>query len=111
MSEKSDRKVVKKIDTFGNGEIFQFDNPGDTLDLSITNYRAGVVTKLGEVDIVDGINLDTGTPVSFFVTAGLKAYPWGQMIGDAARVEYTGQEQNPRSGRTFKAFDVYELEV
>lgn len=111
MAEKADRKVVKKIDTFGNGEIFAFENPGDTLDVSITNYRPDVITKLGAVDIVDGIDLDTGKEVAFFVSAGLKAYRWGEMIGDAVRVEFTGEVQNPRSGRTFKAFDVYQLEV
>lgn len=101
---------LKRIDTFGNGEIIRFENPGDEAMLIVMAFRQDVVTKIGAVDIVDGIDAETGEPVAFFVTAGLKAYNWKELVGLKVLVRYLGEQVNPRSGRKFKAFDVFMVE-
>ena len=101
---------LKRIDTFGNNEIIRFENAGDEAVLTVTNFRQDVLTKIGAADIVDGIDAKTGEAVSFFVTAGLRAYNWKDLLGQMVLVRYLGEQANPRSGRKFKAFDVFLVE-
>ena len=82
--------TFKKIDTFGNGEIIRFENAGDEAVLTVTGFRRDVVTKIGAADIVDGIDSKTGENVSFFVTAGLKAYNWNELQGQEVLIRYLG---------------------
>lgn len=82
--------------------IRAFEDAGEVLECEVVKFRPG---KFG--DLCEAIDLSTGEIVRFPVHTALVGL---LEEGKAYRLEYRGEEKSAKSGRTFKAFDVYEAE-
>ncbi len=110
MAEKGKRKKIEKQIQ----EFVKFELPGDNISGKLLRQRQ-IDTQYGEAQILDIEVLDNDTGELKIQSVPLKSnlmygYSWDEMIGKKVEIEYTGQQKNPKSGRVYKAFDVYELD-
>ena len=69
-----------------------------------------VKTEHGETSILC-LEDDDGVKTSVFLTSALAHHQWDDYIGRYVIITYTGEEKNPKTKRTYKAFCVEVEEV
>ena len=101
----------------GVEDVIKFEIPGD-IAVGYVRKLSSMNTKKGKSEFIEMNTLDakgnvimnpeTGDPLktTVFLSAGLVNYPWEEFINRVVKIEYTGEQFNPRSGQTFKCFKV-----
>lgn len=97
--------AYKSVSTFENNELIRFENEGDSIEGTLMALRKDVLTKNGLATLADLTTLD-GKEVSLFVTAGLTSRLTDQLIGEQVKITFVGNVKNPKTGRTFKGYNV-----
>jgi hypothetical protein len=87
-----------------NGELKKFITVGDAVEGYFMGSHKGV-TKYGDTVFLDFIDED-GNNFSIVQTSGMLA-DWDKLMNYKVKVEYTGDQKNAKSGRTFKDFKIY----
>jgi hypothetical protein len=115
-TEKKNVFNFKEINV-GVEDLWKGEVEGDVLIGYLRKYGK-MNTKKGETAYIDISPVDANGQVilndenepartTVFLSAGLANYPWSEWIGNAVKLEYTGEQENPRTGQTFKAYKVY----
>lgn len=87
-------------------EKVMFDKVGDAAEGYVLETRE-ITTKHGPVDVLIITDAENKKATrSVFLSAALALTNWEELMGAYVRIEYTGDEKNPKTGRTFKAYDV-----
>jgi hypothetical protein len=89
-----------------DGELFKFEEPGDTFEGVLVGLRQ-VTTDFGP-GIVADFECENDAKFSIFLNAGLKFRVTEKLLNKQLKITYTGEARNPKTKRTYKAFDVLE---
>lgn len=92
----------KKVPKFYDFVVFE--EPGDVVEGTLIGFRT-IETEFGEGEVADLIVNDLGEIKSVFISAGMPNLKGLENM--KVRIEYLGEQKNPRTKRKFKAFDVY----
>lgn len=87
----------------GGGDFLKWETVGQTLEGIWQGTKPGKFGDLGMIDAGGG-----GEAKVFPLHTALALLCEGLKIGTEVRIEYLGEELNARTGREFKAFNVYE---
>jgi len=101
----------------GVEDVIKFELEGDSAIGYVRKFSSMNTTKgksyFIEINPIDEagnviMNPETEEPLrsTIFLSAGLLNYPWEEFMNRAVRIEYVGEQLNPRSGQTFKCFKV-----
>src|SRR3990172_491387 len=88
----------------GEGEFFKWETPGQTVEGLWKGQRDGKFGALGIMETKEG-------PVVFPIHTALVYLVERLVDGDEVRIVYNGKVVNPKSGREYKAFDLFVAEV
>ena len=80
-------------------EMWIPENAGDAVEGMVQNDIHKINTKLGEADVV------TVGDKAVIISAGLQDLK--DLVGAEVRIVYQGEEKNPKTKRTYKAYDIY----
>lgn len=92
----------EKVSDFG--EYVTFDNCGDNIEGVCKGTSEGN-TQYGTAEFCK-IKGDNNKMYSFVVTSGMRV-DFDSMVGKKIMVEYLGKKVNDKTGREYKAFDVF----
>jgi hypothetical protein len=95
----TDKKWVQR----GGGTFFKWDTPGQSLEGLWQGQREGKFGQLGTISTASG-------NVTFPLHTALEMLLDGMPDGTLVRIVFTGKQMNARSGREFKAFDVFTMD-
>lgn len=105
----SDINWEKKVYS-GGGEIVTYNVPGDETIGILLELRQGK-TKMGEATFADFRDLTTKQEVfTIILSTGLLNSVTQAEVGKAVKIVFLGERKNLKSGRMFKAFDVFTAE-
>jgi len=99
--------MAKKVVKFGKG--VEFTAKGDYACGEVIGTQAGT-TSFGEAEFLKIEDVHTEEELSMCISSNLKGYNWQDMIGNNVLVVFVGTEKNKNTKRTYKVYDVYELE-
>jgi len=103
MKKMSKTRKFRKLG-FTDAEKVVFEKKGDDVVGQIERIQT-VITSYGELSILL-LDVD-GVQKSMAISSGLSFHPWDELVGKYVHIIYQGEEKNPKTGRLFKAFDVY----
>jgi len=105
----SDINWEKKVYS-GGGKIVTFDEAGDETSGILLELRHGT-TRMGDAIFADFRDLTTKQDVfTIILSSGLVNSVTDKEIGKAVKIVFLGMKKNEKSGRNFKAFDVFTAE-
>ena len=84
----------------GGGDFYKWTEPGQELEGKWRGGRDGKFGPLGTIETTDGL-------VVFPVHTALVFLVEGLALGQEIKIVYTGKEMNAKSGREFKAFEMF----
>lgn len=99
------RKEIKK----SVYPIIVFEKVGQSFIGTPVKIRKEVETVNGKCDVLDLAD-ENGEVNSVFLSAALRLFPWGDVMGKKVELEYTGQVKNPKNNRSYANYKVYELD-
>jgi len=99
------KKIIKESKNFQ-----KFDRVGDFIEGKIIR-TFNTPTKFGTQDCIEIASLGTGELISVGLSSNLTFYADDLHVNANVRIEYLGKQNNPETGRTFKTFDVYDLDA
>lgn len=87
---------------------------GEPLLMERGDVFTGIVGKIssgktvhGEADFVTLADEETGGKRSLLISSGLSLFDWENLRGQTVQLVCNGMVKNPKSKRTYKAYDLY----
>jgi len=94
----------------GGGKIVTFDEAGDETIGILLELRHGT-TRMGAAVFADFRDLTTKQEIfTIILSTGLVNSVTAEEIGKAVKIVFLGMQKNEKTGRNFKAFDVFTAE-
>jgi hypothetical protein len=90
-------------------KAFKFENIGCEFIGKLVGIRE-TSSVYGETEVLDFVDLE-GENWIVFITSNLKGYDWVEMVGKYISLEYKEDKRNEKTKRTYKSFEVQEVEV
>lgn len=88
------------------GNFWAAKKTGDTIEGEILTNDKIINTTFGEMGYVELLHEETGEIVKVGISGGLKMALDMVDIGKYIQIKYTGEQVNPKTKRTYKAYKV-----